>query len=467
MLDPEQVTLGTFSDGYPAVLTHDDRRRHLYLIGKTGSGKSNLLFNLMQADLQRGAGFALLDPHADLAERVADSIPPELTNRVIYVDPADIDHPIGLNLLNNVPPDQRPLVAAHVTEAFQHIWGMTTEAAPRATYILTHALRLLLDAPGSTLLGLPRLLTNDEYRHRLLAHTRDPIVRGFWTEEFPSWPAHERQTALMPVQNKVGALLQPYAIRYALGQTKSTINIREVMDRGQILLVNLSKRRLGLGPAHLIGALLTTAFAQAAEARADVPEDERRDFTLYADEFQHFATDSFATILSEARKWHLSLVLSHQFLGQLPDLLRQAVVGNTGSIVVFRVGAEDAQLLADELGIPNKATLGETANFSAWVKLMRNGIPTDPRPITTEKQYPLCAGRFEAVLRHSQARYARPRKVVEEKLRRFLENKPRTAAAHFTPKKPHYLEDIRNTLTALNDKINAQQAAQQARSLFP
>ena len=417
----DYVELGSFPDGSAAVLSHADRRRHLYVIGKTGTGKSTLLYNLMLADLERGAGFALLDPHSDLAARVADSVPPQQTSRVIYVDPSDIAHPIGFNPLHNVAPDQRPLVAAHVTAAFAHIWGLTVENAPRLNYILMHSLRLLLDAPGSTLLGLPRLLTDEGYRARLLAHSRDPVVRGFWCEEFASWPLHERQVAVMPVQNKVGALLQPFTIRFVLGQTRSTIDIRHVMDRGQVLIINLSKARLGEGPAHLLGALFATAFAQAAQARDDTPEQERRDFTLYADEFQHFATDSFATILSEARKWRLSLILSHQFLGQLPDLLRQAVIGNASSVLAFRVGAEDAPLLAAELGIESKSALTDTPNFALWAKLIRDGVPTEPRPIATFPPDPSVSGRFKAVRNRSRARTTRPRAVVEAKIARFLQ----------------------------------------------
>ena len=218
----------------------------------------------------------------------------------------------------------------------------------------------------------------------------------------------------------MGALLQPYAIRFVLGQTRSTIDIRQVMDRGQVLIVNLSKARLGEGPAHLLGAFFATAFAQAAEARADTPEEQRRDFTLYADEFQHFAADSFATILSEARKWRLSLVLSHQFLGQLPDLLHQAVIGNASSILAFRVGAEDAPLLAAELGIESKSALIDTPNFALWAKLIRDGVPSEPRPIKTFPPEPAVTGRFEAVRNRSRARYTRSRSIVEEKLRCFF-----------------------------------------------
>ena len=423
--DTEYVQLGTATVGLqldaPIYLSRSDLRRHLYVIGKTGTGKSTLLFNLMRADLDTGHGFALLDPHGDLALAVADATPAwRIAHGVIYLDPSDLAYPVGFNPVGAVPPDHRPLVAAHVVAAFQHIWGNSW--GPRLEYILTNALRLLLDAPGSTLLGLPRLLADERYRLRLLAHTRDPVVRNFWEVEFAQYNERFATEAIAPIQNKVGTLLSPPAIRNMLGQAKSTINIRGIMDRGQVLIVNLAKGKLGEAPTHLLGAFLATAFAQAAEARADVPEHERRDFTLYADEFQHFATDSFATILSEARKYHLALVLAHQFVGQLPDLLRQAVIGNAGSIVAFRIGAEDAPLIASELGIQSPSALTDTANFSAWAKLMRDGVPVDARLIDTVPADMDAAGHFDEVRNRTRARYARPRSGVEGRIGRFLDH---------------------------------------------
>jgi len=422
--DQEQLRLGTATVGLelnaPVSLSRSDLRRHLYLIGKTGTGKSTLLYNLMRADLVGGHGFALLDPHGDLATAVANATPAwRIEQGVIYLDPADLAFPVGFNPLNNVAADHRPLVAAHVVAAFQHIWGASW--GPRLEYILTNALRLLLDAPGSTLLGLPRLLTDPAYRNRLLAHSRDPVVRHFWLNEFAEYSDRFAVEAVAPIQNKVGTLLSPPAIRNMLGQVKSTIDIRSIMDRRQVLIVNLAKGKLGEAPTHLLGAFLATAFAQAAEARADVSEDQRADFTLYADEFQHFATDSFATILSEARKYHLALVLAHQFVGQLPPLLRQAVIGNAGSIVAFRLGAEDAPLIADELGIEHAATLTDTPNFSAWIKMVRNGVPTDARSIHTLPSDLTDTGALELVRNRTRARYARPRNAVEKKIGSFLD----------------------------------------------
>ena len=416
----DTIELGSYPDGYPARLGRNDRRRHIYLIGKTGTGKSTLLFNLMLSDLERGHGFALLDPHGDLATLIADAVPPWRTNDVIYLDPSDLEHPVGFNPLHDVAADRRPLVAAHLLAAFMHVWGGSLADWPRLTYFLTNGLRLLLDAPGSTLLGLPRLLVDEPYRKRLLSHTRDPAVRAFWEIEFANLPDRDAAQAVMPIQNKIGTLLSPPTLRNMLGQTRSTIDVRRIMDNGQVLIVNLAKGKLGETPTHLLGAFLATAFAQAAEGRADTPEHERRDFTLYADEFQNFATDSFASILSEARKYRLSLVLAHQFLGQLSPLLRQAVIGNAGSILAFRLGAEDAPLIAAELGIESKSALTDTSNFALWAKLLRDGIPSEPRPIETLPPNPIASGRFAAVRNRSRARTTRPRKTIEDKIARFL-----------------------------------------------
>lgn len=415
--DDHIMDLGTLASGQPVWLSRADRRRHLYLIGKTGTGKSTLLFNLMAGDAAAGHGFALLDPHGDLALMLADAMPPQ-RNDVIYADPADLSHAVGFNPLHSVVPDRRALVTAHIVAAFRHIWGDSW--GPRLEYILTEALRLLLDTPGTTLLGLPRLLVDEDYRSRLLAQARDPLVRVFWQNEFAAYPDRLRAEAVAPIQNKIGTLLAAPAIRNMLGQPRSTLDIRRIMDRGQILLVNLAKGRLGEGPAHLLGALFATAFAQAAAARADRQEHERRDFTLYADEFQNFATDSFAGILSEARKYRLSLVLAHQFLGQLPPLLRQAVFGNAGSLIVFRVGAEDAPLLAAELGLETVTAVTDTANFSAWCKIIRHGLPLDPRLLHTQAAEPEVSGRLAAVQRRSRSRYARPREIVENRIYRFF-----------------------------------------------
>ena len=416
--DQQHVTLGTLATGEELRLWQQDRRRHLYLIGATGTGKTTLLRHLMLTDLYSGAGFALIDPHGDIASDIADSIPMNRTRATVYFDPADLSHPVGFNPVEQVHPDQRALRAAHIVATFEHIWRASW--GPRMSYILENAVRLLIDAPGATLLGLPRLLTDPAYRAGLLKSCADPVIRRFWEVEYESYDTRFRTEAISPILNKIGALLGSPVIRNIVGQSRSTIDIAGIMDTGGILIANLSKGRIGEGPAHLLGALLTTAIAQAAEARASIPEDERRDFTLIADEFQAYATESFASILSEARKYRLGLVLAHQILGHLPQSLRQAVLGNVGTILSFRIGAEDAPLIAAELGLRNPAALTETRNFCAWARTLHRGAPTSPRFLSMPEPAPVPNGRLAAVKAHTAARHARERAFVEDRIARFL-----------------------------------------------
>lgn len=418
----DDTLLGTTTRGLdldaPVTLSRDDRRRHLYVIGKTGTGKSTLLQSLILSDLAAGGGLAFLDPHGDTARAIIKSTPRHRISDIIYLDPADLAHPVGFNPLYGVPPDRRPLVTAHVVSTFKHIW--VDSWGPRLAYVLQNSVRLLLDSTGSTLLGLPSLLVNDRYRDRLLARCQDPQVRQFWTGELAEWDDAFKAEALSPLQNKIGALLASPVLRNILGQHRPTIDIPAIMNSGRVLIVNLSKGSLGSEPSFLLGALLSTAFAQAAEGRASIPEAERRDFTLYADEFQNFATDSFSTILSEARKYRLSLVLSHQFLGQLPPLLRQAIFGNAGSLIACRVGALDAETLASEFGIPSPSAFTDLPNFHAWARLVCNGAPSDPVYLRLSPPIESGDDATETVIARTRDRYTRPRAKVEEEIARFI-----------------------------------------------
>jgi hypothetical protein len=431
-------TLGMRIDsGEPVTLTAGERRRHIEIIGKTGTGKSTLLHNLMSADLASGRGFAFIDPHGDQAAAIADATPKGRVGDVIYLDAADLSYSIGWNPLERVEPDRRAVVAAQIAQAFAGIWGLSTAETPRLLYVLDKALRLLLDnpadpsaghQPGATMLKLPRLLVDQDYRDGLLKRCQDQTVRDFWQSEFAAYNPRFRQEAIAPIQNKIGQLVGNPFIRAIIGQPKSTIDIRRIMDAGKILIVNLSKGRMGAEPAHLLGALLVSAFAHAAESRADTRQRDRRDFTLYVDEFQNFATDSFADILSEARKWGLSLTLNHQFLFQLPPSLRQAVIGNVGTLIAFRIGAEDADTLAMdfslhkpitiidpptthhcELGIHTPLALMETPNFQAWIRGSAPGPPYILRTLPPEE----AVGQLNAVRARTRARHARPRAQIE------------------------------------------------------
>ncbi|MGA2495483.1 MAG: type IV secretion system DNA-binding domain-containing protein [Roseiarcus sp.] len=427
MLTNHEPILGTLSTGESVPLLQADRRRHVYVVGMTGTGKTGLLLNLMHADLQAGAGFCFLDPHGDASQHIASLAPKERRADVIYLDPSDPTHTFAYNPLSGVPEAERATAAANIVSAFKNIWANTWGA--RLEYILGHSIRLLLDTRDQTLLGLPRLLVDDDYRHWLVVRCQDPVVRAFWQTEYAAYDSRFRNEAIAPIQNKIGAFLANPYIRSILCQNSSTLQTPDIMNKGKVLIVNLSKGNLGTEPAHLLGALLITACSQAAEARRHMPESERRDFTLYVDEFQHFATESFASILSEARKWRLSLVAANQQIAQLPEALQHAVFGNAGTLVVFRVGAHDAKRLAGELGMNNPATLTQTNNYHAWIKLMRGGAPLEPRVIDTLAPPPP-GTRLAQVIAFAHARHMMLRKPVEEGIAASFPKAPKRRPRH-------------------------------------
>ncbi|HCJ45748.1 MAG TPA: hypothetical protein DHV33_02420, partial [Candidatus Moranbacteria bacterium] len=278
----------------------DDRRRHMYVIGKTGMGKTNLLENLAIQDIQKGHGIAFIDPHGDTAEKLIKAIPSSRINDVIYLNPSDQDFPIAFNVMEKVDPEYRHLVASGLVGVFKKIWADSW--GPRLEYILRNAILALLEYPGSTLLGVTRILVDKSYRARVVEKITDPVVRSFWVDEFSQWNDRVLQEVISPIQNKVGQFLSSSLIRNIVGQTVSSFNIREVMDQRKILIINLSKGRIGEDNGALLGAMMITKIQLAAMGRVDIPEEERKDFYLYVDEFQNFATESFANILSEARK---------------------------------------------------------------------------------------------------------------------------------------------------------------------
>jgi hypothetical protein len=405
--------------GESVMLDAEERRRHLYIVGQTGTGKSTLLLNLIEQDLAAGEGLALLDPHGDLAEAVLTRISKARTNDLVYLNPADLDRPIGFNPLSQVRDDLKPIVADGIVSAFRHVWADSW--GHRLDYILTNAVRALLDVPGGTLLMLPRLLIDDGFRSRIVEqYVGDPIVRSFWVNEYAGYSVSFRTEAIAPIQNKIGKILMVPSLRNMLAQPRSTITFRRLMDEGAIVVCNLAKGGLGESTAHLLGALLTTAVAQAALSRADTPAAERPVFHFYADEFQSFATDSFALILSEARKYGLTLTLAHQYLNQLPDQLRSAVFGNAGSVVACRAGAEDAAILAAQIGLHNSEALLDLPNFSAWARLLQRGAPTSPIRFDLYDAPRPRRPDAHRLINTSRLRFGRPRREVEARIQRFL-----------------------------------------------
>lgn len=358
-------------------LRHADRRHHLYVIGQTGTGKSTLLATLIRQDLVHGHGVALLDPHGDLAERVLATVPPTRRGDVTYLNLPDPQQTFGFNPLERVPAGRRALAAAGVLDVFKKLW--TDSWGPRLEHILRNALLVLIERPESTLADILRLLDDREFREDAAMRCANPQVRRFWLREYPQYPPRLRADAIAPVQNKVGAFLANPRLQQILTAPKSSFDLRRIMDEGSILLINLAKGRIGEDVAALFGALLVSGLGLAALGRADQPEASRRPFFLYLDEFQTFTTLSLATMLAELRKYGVSLTLAHQYLAQLSPEIREAVAGNVGSVVVFRVGPEDAELLAPRFAPELSADdLTRLPNHEVYVRLLVNGTVAAP-----------------------------------------------------------------------------------------
>ena len=399
----------------------DDRRRHMYIIGKTGMGKTVLLENMAIQDIQRGNGVAVVDPHGEFAERMLDFVPKSRINDVIYFNPADIDYPIAFNAIEQVEPEYRHLIASGLMGVFKKIWPDVWSA--RMEYILHNTILALLEYPNSTLLGINRMLSDKEYRKKVINKIKDPTVKSFWTNEFAKYPDRFLTEAVAPIQNKVGQFISAPLIRNIIGQTKTAFNIREVMDKGKILIVNLSKGKIGEDASHLLGALIVTKLQLAAMSRVDLPEDERKDFYLYVDEFQNFATEAFASILSEARKYHLCLILAHQYIAQMDDRVRDAIFGNIGTIIAFRVGAADAELLEKEFSPEFKADdLVNLAKYNIYLKLMIDGVASKAFSATTLPPFSTPEkSHKDKIIRVSQERYGTQRHIIEEKIAKWSE----------------------------------------------
>lgn len=401
----------------------DDRRRHMYLIGKTGMGKSTILENMIIEDIRAGKGVAVVDPHGDLAEKVIEYIPANRINDVIYFNPADMLYPIAFNVVEQVEPHLRHLVASGLLGVFQKLWADSW--GPRLEYILRNAVLAVLDYPGSTLLAVTRMLSDKVFRKKVIEKIQDPVVKAFWVNEFAGYADKFASEAVSPIQNKVGQFLSSSLIRNIVGQVKSSIDMRDVMDNSKILIMNLSKGRIGEDNSALLGAMMITKIQLAAMSRVDIPERERKDFYLYVDEFQNFATDSFANILSEARKYRLNLIMAHQYIEQLGEKVKPAVFGNVGTLIVFRVGATDAEELVKEFTpIFTEEDIVNIPKYEFYLKLMIDGIASDPfsatglRPLSEEEK----TGNTEKVVKVSRERYANKREVVEEKIARWHES---------------------------------------------
>jgi len=394
-----------------------DLLRSVYLVGKTGTGKSTFLENLLLRSVDAGFGAALIDPHGDLFRRILENLPSRHWNQVAILRPADASRPVGLNLLGAFVSTSRALVASGVVEIFRSLWGPTL-FGPRSEHVLRHAVLAILDTPAATLLGLLRFLVDAEYRARALARVTDPVVCLFWTKEFPALGKQFTAEVTAPVLNKLGALASPLVRRF-VGQAAPRLDLRQVIDNRRILLVDLSG--IGRDAAQFIGALIVTGIDLAAHARAKVHPTERPPFLVVADEFHSYLTRSFLSLLAEARKFGICAALAHQHAAQLDAETRAAILGNAGSIGVFSLSADDAKAIAPEFALEVTADdLVRLRRHHFALRLLRNGEPRRPMIVQTLAPLAVSGEVPDALLRISAERYGRPAEVVDREIRETL-----------------------------------------------
>ncbi|MBU6231430.1 MAG: type IV secretion system DNA-binding domain-containing protein [Patescibacteria group bacterium] len=414
-----------------------DRTRHVYVIGKTGMGKSTMLENMAVQDIQNGEGMAFIDPHGKTADLLLEYVPKERIRDVIYIAPFDVDYPISFNVLEAVDRDKRHLVSSGLMSTFKKIWEDAWSA--RMEYILTNTLLALLEYPGATLLGVNRMLSDKEYRKDVVSKITDPSVKAFWVKEFANYTERMAQEAVPAIQNKVGQFTANPLIRNMIGQPVSSFDFRKAMDDRKIIIINLSKGKIGDENMKLLGGLLVTKIYLAAMSRADVPDRVMKvlpNFYLFVDEFQNFANASFADILSEARKYKLNLTIAHQYIEQMDEIVRPAVFGNVGTMITFRIGANDAEALEKEFAptftMEDLVNLGFT---QIYLKLMIDGLSSAPFSATTLPPIPHPDSSYvKDIIAASREQFSRPRAQVEEEIVKFHEASPaRPAPAKGAP----------------------------------
>ena len=415
-----------------------DRTRHVYVIGKTGMGKSCLLENMAVQDIQNGEGMAFIDPHGKTADLLLEYVPQSRIRDVIYIAPFDTDHPISFNVLESIDPDKRHLVVSGLMSTFKKIWVDAWSA--RMEYILTNTLLALLEVPGTTLLGVNRMLSDKPYRLDIVSHIKDPSVKAFWTKEFASYTERQAAEAVPAIQNKVGQFTANPLIRNMIGQPHSSFDFREAMDKRKIMIINLSKGKIGDENMKLLGGLLVTKIYLAAMSRADVPDRTMKmlpNFYLFVDEFQNFANASFADILSEARKYKLNLTIAHQYVEQMDEFVRPAVFGNVGTMIVFRVGATDAEMLENEFTpqfeIEDLVNLGFA---QIYLKLMIDGLTSPPFSARTLPPIAHPSSSYvNEIIAASREQFSRPRAEVEAEIVKFHEPTVKKAEIRSSPAK--------------------------------
>lgn len=405
-------------------VSEEDRRRHMYIIGKTGMGKTQLLKNLMLQDIYTGKGLCFIDPHGDAAEDLLSMIPPNRAEDVIYFDPSDLARPFGLNMLEASSEQQKHFVVASIIGLMYKLFdpNKTGIIGPRFEHGVRNAMLTAMAKEGSTFIEVMRVMTDSNFVKELLPLVEDPIVRRYWTDQIAQTSDFHKSEVLDYTVSKFGRFVTNKMMRNIIGQSKSSFDLRQVMDQGKILIMNLSKGRMGDENSNFLGLVLVPKILAAAMSRADVPMEQRRDFFLYVDEFQNFATDTFGEILSEARKYHLNLVVANQFIGQIGEELKNAVFGNVGTLIAFRVGTPDANFLQHEFA-PNftEADLTNVEIFNAYVKTIVNGEPVLPFSMNAKPEFDKWKNLTnpqigQAIRDLSRLKYGRDEKEVESKI---------------------------------------------------
>ena len=436
-----------------------DRTKHVYVIGKTGMGKSTLLENMAVQDIMGGEGICFVDPHGKTADLLLEYVPKERIRDVIYIAPFDTEYPISFNVLESVDVQKRHLVVSGLMSTFKKIWEDAWSA--RMEYILTNTLLALLEAPNTTLLGVNRMLSDKEYRKEIVSYVKDPSVRTFWVKEFANYTERMAAEAVPAIQNKVGQFTANPLIRNMIGQSQSSFDFREAMDKRKIIIINLSKGRIGDENMKLLGGLLVTKIYLAAMSRADVPERTSRmlpHFYLYVDEFQNFANASFADILSEARKYKLNLTIAHQYIEQMDEIVRPAVFGNVGTMISFRVGATDAEALEKEFA--PVFVLEDIVNLGfaqIYLKLMIDGLSSQPFSATTLP--PIAhpdTSYVKEIIDASREQFARPRVSVEEAIVAFHDSADKKPVSKSSTKTavPNQIDKSKELLSSPNNLVD-------------
>jgi Type IV secretion-system coupling protein DNA-binding domain len=405
------------TDKTPFGIRDKDRLGHIYVIGKTGVGKSTLLERMAISDIEKGKGIAIIDPHGDIAESILNYVPRHRITDVIYFNPKDTEHPIAFNPLKGIHPKYHHLVSSGLISTFKKIWADSW--GPRMEYILRFSLMTLLSYPDATLLDIQALLTDTPFRNHVLTYITDQHIIAFWKQEFDRYPAALKAEAISPILNKTGLFLSSIPLRNTVGQKVRGFSMQEVIDTGKILVVNLSKGEIGEDASSLLGSILVNSIYLAAIYRARQEEHLRRPFYLYVDEMHSFVSLSFADILAEARKYKLSLFLAHQYVGQLHEKVRAAIFGNVGTIISFRVGAEDAEALAKEFyPVFTESDLVNLPKFSMYIKLMIDGATSKPFSANTQALSPANESCKEEIIDTSRSKFSR--KENEAVVRKLL-----------------------------------------------